>query len=181
MRLWSIQHPDVYQCVVLDKSVHRQDWKWIDDSFLRTYRWMIAQMRQRGIGDGQTPPVWAWYKWGPPKFSRPDLRSRSFASAGTPLVMMKLDVPDNLVLLSCYTKWHIPLNHGYLSENEADDEAFEKRGAPEAEVEASWHRVFDIQFGDPKWIGRRETREVQACIPELRPEWVKSSTFFIAR
>lgn len=103
MLLWSIQHQCTYekmeQTGVLraDKNFIATDW--FEDSYL----WMAEQMKKR-IGEppeGVIFPVWAWYQWEGMR-KRLDMRvhGRNWGEKGTPIVLLTIEVPDNLVLLS---------------------------------------------------------------------------------
>ena len=103
MLLWSIQHKRAYekmeQTGVLraDKNFIATDW------FENSYLWMAEQMKKR-IGEppeGVIFPVWAWYQWEGMR-KRPDMRvhGRNWGEKGTPVVLLTIEVPDNLVLLS---------------------------------------------------------------------------------
>ena len=106
MLLWSIQHQCTYekmeQTGVLraDKNFIATDW--FEDSYL----WMAEQMKKR-IGEppeGVIFPVWAWYQWEGMR-KRLDMRvhGRNWGEKGTPIVLLTIEVPDNLVLLSDFS------------------------------------------------------------------------------
>lgn len=78
---------------------------------------MAEQMKKR-IGEppkGVIFPVWAWYQWEGMR-KRPDMRvhGRNWGEKGTPIVLLTIEVPDNLVLLSDFDYWHCVLNDGEI-------------------------------------------------------------------
>ena len=103
MLLWSIQHKRAYEKME-QTGVLRADKNFIAaDRFEDSYLWMAEQMEKR-IGEPPESvifPVWAWYQWEGMR-KRPDMRvhGRNWGEKGTPVVLLTIDVPDNLVLLS---------------------------------------------------------------------------------
>jgi hypothetical protein len=82
-------------------------------------------------------------------------------------VLVDFLAPRDRVLLSDFDAWHCVLNDGYLALSEADCEAFEARHAGrtragersvacQAEIEASWERIFDL-LGPPDAGGRSDS------------------------
>lgn len=66
-------------------------------------------------------PVWAWYQWEGVR-KRPDMRTHRYGGKkGTPVVLLTIDVPNNMVLLSNFDMWHVVLNNGYLPLYDKDD------------------------------------------------------------
>lgn len=63
---------------------------------------------------GVNYPIWAWHLW-EGSSNRPDMRKSSYAPRGTPIVRIKLDIPENEILLSDFDLWHYVLNHWYLA------------------------------------------------------------------
>lgn len=58
---------------------------------------------------------------------------------GTPIVLLTIEVPDNLVLLSDFDYWHCVLNDGDII-FPIDDSAVYS----EEEKQKSWENIFDI-------------------------------------
>lgn len=142
MFLWSIQHADAYKELLNKGSIHADESRIVLDGFVEAYKWMADQMKSR-IGnppDGITLPMWAWYQW-EGKRKRPDMRvhNRGWGEKGTPIVLMTLDVPDDMVLLSDFDYWHFVLNDWELILPVADDVTY-----TEEEKRKSWENIFDI-------------------------------------
>ncbi len=141
MILWTIQHKAAY-LAMLESGVLRADERYVfcQDELRFAYDWIAMEMRQR-IGEPPTDvryPVWAWYQLSGLR-KRPVMRAyRNWAKAGTPFVLMTVDVPDKMVLLSDFDMWHIVLANDYLAMREADD----KEQYTEAEKMKSWENVF---------------------------------------
>ncbi|MFG1686159.1 DUF3841 domain-containing protein [Nonomuraea sp. NPDC049269] len=149
MRLWTVQHRAVLRSLE-DASGLVGDW---DRIMVRSYRAcyeeMVAEMARRGLDGGGRPPVWAW--------AGPDTRDNSVALAAEMLlcpqtpeeyaryVVLDLDVPDEVVLLSSYGRWNDFMNAIMMGE-----------GSP-----------------DMDWaIGQEEPNGVQACLTRVAAGWV---------
>lgn len=125
----------------------------------RAYDWMRREMARR-IGrppQGAKDPLWAWAKSG--GAAAPiDLRTMPWLKSLRPYWRLDIAVPRELVLLSCYMKWHIPLNgFSFKSLNELS----------RRETEATWREVFRVG---------PTTRNIQATLWEIRAEWVTRAT-----
>jgi len=58
----------------------------------------------------------------------------------------------------------------------------ERRGLLKQEdIRNSWQRIFDMNFGDYRHWGTKETRQIQACLPYIRMRDVQEVDFFVAR
>ena len=177
MLLWSIQHQCAYekmeQTGVLraDKNFIATDW------FENSYLWMAEQMKKR-IGEppeGVIFPVWAWYQWEGMR-KRPDMRvhGRNWGEKGTPVVLLTIEVPDNLVLLSDFDYWHCVLNDGEII-FPIDDSAVYS----EEEKRKSWENIFDISCSFEGEV--HPHLSTQATMWEIKREWVKKAEYFVAR
>jgi hypothetical protein len=149
MRLWTVQHRAVLE-LLEDAGELFGDW---DRIMVRNYRAcyqeMVAEMARRGLVSGGRPPVWAW--------AGPDTRDNRVALAAEALlcpqtpeeyaryVVLDLDVPDEVVLLSSYGRWNDFM------------EAI----------------IFGEESPAMDWsIGREELNGVQACLPRVAAGWV---------
>lgn len=82
----------------------QQFWANVPNEFAGAYGWMTGQMAARQIGDGMSPPLWAWAQ-----ICRDDLVDLSVAApAGSVFVIAS--VPASRVLLSSFEDWHAVLN-----------------------------------------------------------------------
>lgn len=157
-------------------------WERADPDYTRAYGWMVAQMAARGLDTGGNPPFWAWHSYGGAG-KRVDMR---FINASVPLLRLTLAVPDELVLLSCFERWHFVLNNWYHSIDEADyaqAEVLEDAGKLDQGVkEESWLRIFDLSvYGDPAWNGSDDHSSIQACMPWFEHAWIRKVERFEPR
>ena len=122
MRLWTMQHPAVWD-LLRERGEFRADGRRAYGWFRPAYRWMIGQMGRRlpGYPAGRYP-VWAW------RAPKPDMRMIAYRpQPGEELVRLTLEIPDaeaaGRVLLSGFESWAVfSLNNHYLC---VDDEEFE--------------------------------------------------------
>jgi len=151
------------------------------------YQWMVQQMDKRlgarPAGAGSYP-MWAWQLWNGK--ARPDLRYHGHITPGTAGVLLKLEVPAHLVLLSDFTGWHIPLLNGYHSLSEKEDEEWERispnmtANERQAAMEKSWENIFDLtRQRDTAWDGVLDS--IQAVFWRLDLDMVQSVRHFTAR
>ena len=177
MILWTIQHEMAYE-KMKDTGVLRADEAYVlEDVFKTAYPWMAKQLEPR-IGkapEGIVFPVWAWYQW-EGKRKRPDMRvhGRGWGEKGTPIVLLTIDVPDHLVLLSDFDYWHCVLNDGDII-FPFDEFAIYS----EEEKQKSWENIFDITCSFDEEDHRFLT--TQATVWEVKREWVKKAEHFISR
>lgn len=100
-----------------------------------------------------------------------------------PAVRLTLDVPDSLVLLSCFEHWHAVLNNEFLAGSEAEQRRWddEVSTTPEAQSlkEQSWLRIFELgPWGDQDLLGSHQSLSVQACLPYLDHNWIRKTEHF---
>jgi hypothetical protein len=183
MRLWMLTKPDFPDIARRHERLFAS-WEMIDDLawYERPYRWMIAQMAERGIDTEGHPPFWAWHSYGS-RGKRVDLRTHY---PFEPMLRLSLDVPDALALLSDEADWHAVLNNWCLSASEVEYEHFEKLEdagkLSQAEKETTWQRIFDLtQYGDPEWNGLAGEKYIQACLPWFEHRWIKKVEHFKGR
>lgn len=177
MRLWTI-HPLAIWEMIQREGCYRCDPELAIDGkdWPDSYDWMARQMRIR-VGpppDGVRWPAWAWEK-------KPDLRSWLGRNNREPYVRLTLEVPESGVLLSEFQDWHFVLWNGYIALTEAEADANENATATERE--ASWERIFDLDYVRDAWQGGggREARLVQATFWEIRREQVLRAEIFMPR
>jgi hypothetical protein len=149
----------------------------------RAFTWMTEQMRERDItiepGSG---PWWAWFAY---RFTanskRPDLRSSRLLESGTSAVRIRLSAPPGEVLLSQFLMWEYVLlgQYTWLSHDELN--RIEKSNPSQADTEQSWHRIFDLEAGDPDLWEPLDRRPIQACLGRIELSWVREVDMFVAR
>ncbi|OFE17918.1 hypothetical protein BA895_14155 [Humibacillus sp. DSM 29435] len=105
MKLWTWQTPEVADTLSRGE-VHRAQWHRIDRAGQGAYRAMANEMASAGIDVGPIPPVWLWCDEPDPDTVAD--RSYQVAREGEPergLVVLTVEAPDSLVLLSSYSAW----------------------------------------------------------------------------
>lgn len=194
MTLWTLQGIEIYDLLLKNGIAYCTEPSLGDDeNFMRAYRWMSSQMRQR-IGDppieGIEYPMWAWYQYDSVKKRKPT-KSPVNAPEGIS-AYLEIEVPDKDVLLSSFSNWHSALN-GWPLENwkqiERKTDLLDKAAGKhlgfkdypddiQQEIEASWEPIFDLNRRD-KTVGRthRRNRSIQATFWVLRQEYVRSVEF----
>ena len=109
MKLWTIQAPEVYDCLS-EKGVYHVDDKYLFSRDLPNlqylYDWLVAKMREK-VGtppQGVNYPIWAWHtREG--KRKMPDLRQSGFGEKGTELVRMEIEIPVCFHSLNIYISY----------------------------------------------------------------------------
>ena len=91
---------------------------------------------------------------------------------GTPVVLLTIDVPDDMVLLSDFDMWHNILNDGYLALYGKDD----IEEPSEEEKLKSWENVFNIDIVTDYWNTPKST---QVTFWELKKKWVLKAEHFV--
>ena len=175
MLLWTIQHKAAYDILIeTGRLIADEKYLLFDGQFRSSYDWLVEQMKKR-IGmppDDVKYPVWAWYQWEGAR-KRLDMRTHRYGGEmGTPIVLLSIDVPDNMVLLSDFDMWHVILNNGYLPLYEKDD----IEDSSEDEKLKSWENVFCIDEVTDCWYVPKST---QAIFWELKKEWVLKAEHFV--
>ncbi len=194
MRLWTIQGIEIYEQLQRDGVTYCSIPAWSDDEkFMKAYRWMADEMRQR-IGEPPIKdikyPMWAWYQYNSAKSKKPP-RSYLDTQEGVS-AYMEIEIPDNEVLLSDFCNWHNVLSQWPLTNWKRIDrktELLEKEAGKslsfddypveiQKEIEKSWEAIFDLDRRD-KEVGRthKRNRSIQATFWMLKPENVISVEF----
>jgi len=150
--LWTFQSAAVRE-ILASEPVYYGDWARVSNAaYISCYRWMVEQMRIRGIECGEYPPVWAWLACGPDA-GPPDMQTAtsllSDAELQAGVCRLHLKVPRRLVLPSSYCRWNQALDRSVL------------HGKPPG-------KAFQGMFAGPKVAGD----DVQCTVPYLRAEWL---------
>lgn len=149
----------------------------LEYSWVPQYDWMRRQMAKRIPGYSGDYPIWAY-------FYRHNMRQHPFQE--DPTVMLVADIPRERMVVSDYGLWHMPLNEGFVSFSEAEDDALDdahkaaghRRRQITPEKEENWERVLRIEkHEDPAvldWIGRKDI--FQTCIDRVYLDEIVSVT-----
>lgn len=157
----------------------------LDESFSDAYAWMRGRLVDRFGWDLDAWPVWGWAR-----IARRDLAPEGGRESG--MVLMRLEVPRDLVVPSHFDGWHAVLNSTllYLPElaDEEDDQVCDAwrrdadarvtvlGGSPEGSVrcwppaarayaEQTWEAIFDVDSWSPRHY-------LQCVIPGIEASWV---------
>jgi hypothetical protein len=181
MRVWTIQAIEVAEALSTGRIWRAREAR-AQRHWRHAYRWMREQM-YRHLGPptfrGQFP-VWAWQEWRGRGRARPDLRCSGHLPRGTGGVRIELEIDPARLLLSDFELWHYVLNGWYLPRSASDErrhEAHVGRGL----LEASWQRIFDLDWSHPRFASKRADKSVQGVAWELRPGDVRRIDRFLAR
>jgi hypothetical protein len=172
VRIYTFQHKIAYAAALERgyltgplkhaESDSNDPWNWIEQ-----YQWMREQMAKRVPRFSGDLPVWAYV-------SRPNLRQQPYRPDS---VLIVADVPRTRMLISDHSTWHIPLNRGFISYSEEEDDTLDQAHPFEAPgprpicdaMKLNWERVFEIGMPDSnktrKWLGAGD--DLQACVDRV--------------
>lgn len=168
MQLWTFQSIDAYRVLQKDGrlicDITQSNFADLPE-FVRAYNWMAEQMALRiPKPEDATYPIWAWKRWGGHE-KCPDIRITDFKYRNTDEVLLTLDVPDSLVLLSDFDLWHNVLNNSIITSDDVEFDYFYEKADEWEKCEMqkrTWPLIFSTQG-----------EYLQACLWELKIEWVQ--------
>lgn len=138
--------------------------------FPTEYEWMIEQMHKRIPNYQGEHPVWLWTEY-------PSHIKSGFVKKRQSGVVLTLEIPDELVLLSDFDDWHCVLNNVPCAISEEEYDAFYE-GKLSMTLEESWERIFNLDMHrDPDWFGNHPYR-LQGVTGKTPIEWVKKVKYF---
>jgi hypothetical protein len=152
MILYTCQYPIVAQ-ILDNQGIHRADWDkilWAISGRV-SYKWMVEQMKKRGIDTENHPPIWTWPVL-PTQGDTDALLGTSWSEEDWDFYT--LECPDHLVLLSNYGEWNRFFGYSKLDHETMTMKTYEKR-------------LFDVAKLKPY-------DSFQACLPYLKKEWIVS-------
>ncbi len=199
MKLWTIQPIEWYEAL-LDMKIIYGDKKLIEeaDFNLDAYHWMMQQM-DKCIGVRPFPdcyPVWAWYQYNDAKRKKPDLRRCAHLQKGLKGVRIEIEKNDKNILLSDFDLWHFPLNQWNISDNEEEDNAFDKMLEEEEgenarfshlpstikkQIVKTWDKIFDMDYSEEYATLPKECKSIQATFWTLSVDEIVKVEYFTAR
>ena len=131
-------------------------------------------MKKRLLGYTGEQPIWLWLK-------KPDMRNSGHDERGKKIVRLTVELDENDVLVSDFSKWHIVVNDGFYFHTEKEYEDLEK-GDIHTSKEESWDRILD-EYDDTHaelW-GERDSIILQGVTSRILIENVKKVEYFIAK
>lgn len=193
MRLWTILTEPAWQSLNDRGYLICDDEALGEELYLTAYQWMMQQMYERlGPPDPAARlPLWAWYQYSGRR-KKPIARKHQLPKRQRGY-RVECDVPEEQVLLSDFMLWHQVLNNWYLPTDLADDEAFDREfdgisesqpdriGRRQRAIEASWQRIFDLDWYSEYICSPRNQQAIQACFWRLEMSQVKRSDAFTSR
>jgi hypothetical protein len=211
MILWTIQHLNVYN-ILKEKGIYKPERKYtmaynnIDIS--QAYEWMKYSMYLlcKSSINMDDEIIWAWYQWEGKRKPR-DMRKSGYCTKGLPIVQLKIDIPDDNVLLSDFDLWHYVLNGWLIPENEYEKEEYdidtmimlqeqkrmieEKRPCSidyikmsfqwEKRIQKSWDIIFNIDDNKIYALNGCQNKTIQATFSELKYNQILSVKHYISK
>jgi hypothetical protein len=122
MRLWTIQHIDVWN-KLQKKGLYKTDKRFICfEDFKEAYEWMVDEAKRINPEWKESRPVWFWTK-------KPDLRTYRFVRIPgkpktIPHVLIEIEVDPKELLITDFDMWHQVLNSSYVPKNSKDYDRF---------------------------------------------------------
>lgn len=199
MKVYTIQTIDFYNELLKNGVVYcNRESEWCKDCKIQ-YDWMAEQMRKR-IGESPMPnikyPIWVWLQYTSRKKPIPPMSPKEIPDGHNEAVLLELEVPDNLVLLSDLDLWILPLNHWAINNRHEDKQlykelreyekihgkCYEMHEYPDElrrKIFHTWERVFDLDIHDHYMVtSRQQNRSIQGTIWYLRKEWLQVAHIF---
>jgi hypothetical protein len=151
MRVWTIQRAGCWE-LFQKRGVLRGDGRRVCHHFRPAYRWLMTQAHQRLPGYQGGFPIWFWHS------PKPDLRHSAHVPRGERGVRIEIEIPRDRMLLSDFNTWHCVLNRWHLSRSWRESRDWDRRVKGydqfigplppllEAELQATWDRVFDFDL-----------------------------------
>ncbi|MFC0189421.1 DUF3841 domain-containing protein [Fictibacillus aquaticus] len=161
--------------IMREQGYYEGNEKYIWDSFIGPYKWMMGEMKKRiPHYDGETYPVWVWQR-------TVNRNEECLLAPGRRGVILILDIPDEDILWSCFTKWHSILNDFPVTLSEEEWNLFIEKDFKDKEE--TWSRIFDFELLktiDPDWY-KFEPEWIQGVTPRIEMKHVKKVKRFIAK
>lgn len=112
MKLWTFQSAEVENWLE-KQSVFRAEWKFTPLIWRPSYQWMAEAMESHGIALNGFAPVWAWHscrEWRRPPTVETALMLLTDYQLLNGMVVIEMEAPDELCLLSTYSRFNDLLN-----------------------------------------------------------------------
>jgi hypothetical protein len=105
MRVWSLQNDAVARDLIAGRNVHAE-WEGVPAAWRPAYEWMVQQMSRRGVPTHGSPPIWGWHPCGSFEHGpTADTVGPLFGGSPWEGVILTLEIPKKLVVLSDYGRW----------------------------------------------------------------------------
>lgn len=173
MKIYTIQDATIFPV----RDVYYAKWEFVKNNTftckdLESYKWMFEHMTS-SLKRENSAPVWGWVRYDRSRKS-PDLNDELLGVRGKKYCCMTLDVPKEHCLASNFEMWCWVLNKWKIpiDENEKEDCV---------SLEESWERIFNLDFGEDAFWGRKQNRPIQVILPCIKKEWIVRTVFFCRR
>lgn len=175
MRLWSLQPLEIAEKVAAGERFIADPKLAIcynlDKSFTESYHWLVDFMGETITRPQDVAiPIWAWHtNYGVQK--KPDRRFGMFKNYDDGDVILELEVPDELVLLTDFDDWHCVLNNFPIFSKEEEEQS--EAGKWPAGYDDWEIPIYDEDFKIESWrrVAHSRGQFVQACFWAIEPEY----------
>lgn len=156
MKLWTIQERAFVEANMAEPLI--ANWDRAPQSWCHLYTWMAQQWNARvGVGT-MSAPLWCWHSCDGVYGSCPTAGTFALLMGdwnyyAPKMTVLELDLPDQVPLLSSYSRW-----------NEAIDDALDRR------CDAIDGERFADMFDAP--LFKHDSDSIQAVIPRIERSWV---------
>lgn len=183
MKLYTIQHLKVWETLEKNHKYETDEAFICEENFRQSYEWLNQQAKKLIPQWTASRPVWCWVK-------KPDLRSYRFIfdtekPGQEEYVLLTLEVPDQLILLSHFGLWHSVLNGFPVARNQEEEtywdsrlETYELSNIPlnlKSEMEKSWENILLLpgqEFSNWNEDYAGDKHDLQAIIPYIEKNMV---------
>jgi len=160
VRLWTFQQAAVVPAFNGPGS-YRASWDETPANWRIAYEWMAQQLAKATNCTATDAPVWCWHSCNGRLGAAPTVGTAAFLLSehqiGQGMVAVELAVPMELTLLSSYHAWNSFLDFVIVNQRLPRNQRRARR-----------------MFAEP--IFKHETDDIQAVIPFIEPNWVRSVT-----
>ena len=145
-----------------NQNIYRAGWRRHSaaNPWNQSYAWMCRQMMRRGMDIGRHAPIWAWPD--SRECGGPTTYGAAYALLGEPEIeagiwVMRLRVPSEYCLRSCYRIWNSVLDDFLLGGSVEDVPTY----------------LFDRPLY--RHVNPLEADDIQFCLPFIHRNWVRST------
>jgi hypothetical protein len=129
------------------------------------YEWLANELRRRGIVRSSSQIRFAWYKYRGTLKPRPDLRESGHLPRGTLGIIETWGVSASSVAFMQFEMW-VWIMNGWPIARDLEEMYWYQSASRHClkRVRKTWHRVFELDWGDPELWGKQDSRALQACL-----------------
>ncbi|EIT86719.1 hypothetical protein A374_04074 [Fictibacillus macauensis ZFHKF-1] len=140
------------------------------------YEWMMKQLQLNHPSyDGVTPPIWVWQR-------QPSRNELFLKPPGKKSVILKLEIPEEHILFSCFDAWHFPLSDEPVLLTQEEYEDYTTNEWSTEQIQATWPRIFDLEkMTDPSRERQFPSDWIQGVTPFITMDMVKKVYRFIPK